>query len=141
MTPLEHLRLAMADMDAYYKKQGIFQDRFGFGKKPALIVIDMAYGWTDASLRRRLGPARPGDCGDPAAVPAARARGIPILYTTSPYCDKPAAQVGRGLLAELSQVGPAGLRDRRARSPLPGERVHLQGLCQRLRRHAARRAF
>jgi len=48
MTPMEHLRAAMTAVDAYYKKQGIFQGKFGFGKKPALIVIDMAYGWTDA---------------------------------------------------------------------------------------------
>ena len=29
MTPLEGLRLAMADVDAYYKKRGIFQAKFG----------------------------------------------------------------------------------------------------------------
>ena len=49
MTPMEGLRLAMASVDAYYKERGIFQGRFGFGASPALVVIDMAYGWTDAA--------------------------------------------------------------------------------------------
>ena len=47
MTPLEALAPAMAAVDAYYKERGIFQGRFGFGRSPALVVIDMAYGWTD----------------------------------------------------------------------------------------------
>ena len=47
MDPLEGLRAAMAAVDAYYKERGIFQGRFGFGASPALVVIDMAYGWTD----------------------------------------------------------------------------------------------
>jgi len=29
------------------KERGIFQDKFGFGASPALVLIDMAYGWTD----------------------------------------------------------------------------------------------
>ena len=49
MDPMEGLRTAMASVDAYYKKRGIFQARFGFGKRPALVIIDMAYGWTDPS--------------------------------------------------------------------------------------------
>src|SRR2546427_287204 len=47
MKTMDALRSAMAEVDAYYKERGIFQDRFGFGASPALIVIDMAYGWTD----------------------------------------------------------------------------------------------
>lgn len=30
-------------MQAYYAKRGIFQGRFGFGERPAVIVIDFAY--------------------------------------------------------------------------------------------------
>jgi maleamate amidohydrolase len=47
MNAREGLRAAMAAVDAFYKQRGIFQDRFGFGQRPALVVIDMAYGWTD----------------------------------------------------------------------------------------------
>src|SRR5215831_9537841 len=43
------MRAAMAEVEAYYRERGIFQGRFGFGTSPALIVIDMAYGWTDPS--------------------------------------------------------------------------------------------
>ena len=60
MNPMEGLRAAMAAADAYYKERGIFQARFGFGTRPALIVIDMAYGWTDAAYAggsARLDPA------------------------------------------------------------------------------------
>jgi maleamate amidohydrolase len=87
MSPLEGLRAAMTAVDAYYKQRGIFQGRFGFGGRPALVVIDMAYGWTDAAYAG--GSARLD--GAVAAIarllPAARARAIPIAYTTSPWVE------------------------------------------------------
>src|SRR5262245_63844379 len=49
LEPLQAVRLAMNAVDGWYKERGIFQGKFGFGKSPALVVIDMAYGWTDAS--------------------------------------------------------------------------------------------
>jgi nicotinamidase-related amidase len=89
MEPLEGLRSAMAAVDAYYKERGIFQGRFGFGQAAALVVIDMAYGWTDAAYAG--GSARLD--GAVAAIrqllPAARSKGIPVIYTTSPYSDQP----------------------------------------------------
>jgi nicotinamidase-related amidase len=89
MTTRDALRAAMAEVDAYYKERGIFQGKFGFGVSPALIVIDMAYGWTDpayAGGSARLDPAI-----DAIArlLPAARAKKIPIIFTTSPYRDEP----------------------------------------------------
>src|SRR5262245_48575600 len=84
MTPLEHLRAAMSDVDAYYKKQGIFQDKFGFGVSPALIVIDMAYGWTDPAYAGGSARLDPPTAAIQKLLPAARARKIPIIYTTSP---------------------------------------------------------
>jgi len=44
---LMHTRAAIESVRAYYQAQGIFMKRFGFGKRPALLIIDMAYGWTD----------------------------------------------------------------------------------------------
>jgi nicotinamidase-related amidase len=86
---MDGLRAAMAEVDAYYKQRGIFQGRFGFGVSPALVVIDMAYGWTDpqyaggsARLDTAVEATRP-------LLTAARAKKIPIVYTTSPYQDKP----------------------------------------------------
>jgi len=89
MTTRDALRAAMTEVDAYYKERGIFQGKFGFGVSPALIVIDMAYGWTDpayAGGSARLDPAI-----DTIArlLPAARAKKIPIIFTTSPYREEP----------------------------------------------------
>ncbi len=89
MDPMEGLRAAMAAVDAYYKERGIFQGRFGFGRRPALIVIDMANGWTDpayAGGSARLDPALEAI---QQLLSAARARSVPIIYTTSPPQQKP----------------------------------------------------
>ena len=45
----DHLQSAIDVMNAYYQERGIFQDRFGFGDKAGLVVVDFAYGWTDDS--------------------------------------------------------------------------------------------
>lgn len=84
MTPLEHLRIAMADVEAYYKKQGIFQSKFGFGKRPALIVIDMAYGWTDPAYAGGSARLDPAVAAIAQLLPVARAKKVPVIYTTSP---------------------------------------------------------
>jgi len=76
---------ALQTIDDYYEQRGIFQDRFGFGTKPAIVVVDFAYGWTDeayAGGTKRLD--------DPVAktaelIEAGRAKNVPIIYTTSPY--------------------------------------------------------
>jgi nicotinamidase-related amidase len=89
MNPMEGLRAAMAEVDAYYKERGIFQERFGFGKSPALVVIDMAYGWTDpayAGGSARLDAAVEAIC---QLLPAARAKGVPVFYTTSAFDEAP----------------------------------------------------
>jgi nicotinamidase-related amidase len=87
--PMEGLRAAMAAVDAYYKERGIFQGRFGFGQRPALIVIDMAYGWTDPAYA--AGSARLD--GAVAAIArllaASRARRVPVIYTTAPFRSRP----------------------------------------------------
>ena len=84
MDPMEGLRAAMAAVDAFYKERGIFQGRFGFGKSPALVVIDMAYGWTDPAYAG--GSARLDGAVDAIRqlLPAARSKGVPVFYTTSP---------------------------------------------------------
>ena len=84
MSPLEHLRAAMADVDAYYKKQGIFQGKFGFGQSAALIVIDMAYGWTDPAYAGGSARLDPAIAAIAQLLPVARAKGVPVIYTTSP---------------------------------------------------------
>jgi hypothetical protein len=52
MDPMVGLLTAMASVEAYYKSRGIFQGKFGFGKRPVFVIIDMAYGWTDPAYTR-----------------------------------------------------------------------------------------
>ena len=85
MTPMDGLRLAMAAADAYYKQQGIFQGKFGFGQNAALIVIDMAYGWTDPAYAGGSARLDPAIHAIQQLLPAARAKSVPVIYTTSPF--------------------------------------------------------
>jgi nicotinamidase-related amidase len=85
----EHARLLLRDairsVDEYYRERGIFQDRFGFGRKPAVVVVDFAYGWTDDAY---AGGSRRLDVPVEATrrlLDEARPKGIPIIYTTSPW--------------------------------------------------------
>jgi len=85
MKTMDALRSAMAEVDAYYKERGIFQDKFDFGASPALIVIDMAYGWSDpvyAGGSARLDSAI---AAIQQLLPLARSKDIPVIYTTSPF--------------------------------------------------------
>jgi len=81
---MEHLRAAMTAVDAYYKERGIFQGKFGFGKNAALIVIDMAYGWTDPAYAGGSARLDPAITAIQQMLVAARAKSLPIIYTTSP---------------------------------------------------------
>lgn len=126
MDVLAGLRAAMAEADAYYKARGIFQGRFGFGKSPALIVIDMAYGWTDPAYAG--GSARLDAAVEAIRqlLPAARGKGVPVFYTSSPFEENPQ-------LKSAADFSP-GFRkwDRRACEiddrvkPLPSEHVVLK---------------
>ena len=76
---------AMRETDDYYRERSIFQDQFGFGVKPAVVVVDFAYGWTDdayAGGSKRLD--------DPVEstrllLDVARPKNIPVIFTTSPW--------------------------------------------------------
>jgi nicotinamidase-related amidase len=79
------LRDAIRSVEADYRERGIFQDRFGFGRSPAVVVVDFAYGWTDPAYAggssRLDGPVE----ATRSLVDAARARALPIIFTTSPW--------------------------------------------------------
>ena len=123
MDALEGLRAAMAQVGAFYKERGIFQGRFGFGRCPALVVIDMAYGWTDpayaggsARLDAAVGPIG-------QLLTAARAKGVLVVYTTSPFQEQPPPKSAADYSPNFRKW------DRRAcdidarLAPLPGEYV------------------
>jgi nicotinamidase-related amidase len=81
----EALAEALQSIDAYYKQRGIFQDKFGFGKSPAIVVVDFAYGWTDEAYAGgsvRLDAAVEHT---KALLDAGRKAKVPVVYTTSPF--------------------------------------------------------
>src|SRR5262245_32250666 len=85
MKTMDALRSAMAEVDAYYKERGIFQAKFGFGATPALVVIDMAYGWTDPAYAGGSSRLDPAIDAIRQLLPVARSRGVPVFYTTSAW--------------------------------------------------------
>src|SRR6516162_4945789 len=89
MNNLDALQTAFAGVDAYYKERGIFQGRFGFGQRPALIVIDMAYGWTDPAYAGGSSRLDAAIAAIRELLPVARSKGVPIIYTTSPESQAP----------------------------------------------------
>ncbi|MEK9945413.1 MAG: isochorismatase family protein [Alphaproteobacteria bacterium] len=78
------LEVIFAADSEIYQQRG-FQRRIGFGKRPALIHIDLANGWTR--------PGNPFSCdGMDVIIPAvqrlneaARKKRVPIVYTTTAY--------------------------------------------------------
>ena len=85
MKTMDALNSAMAEVDAYYKERGIFQDKFGFGASLALIVIDMAYGWTDPGYAGGSARLDGAIAAIQQLLPLARSKGIPVIFTTSPF--------------------------------------------------------
>ncbi|MCP4173067.1 MAG: isochorismatase family protein [Fuerstiella sp.] len=76
---------AIQSVSEYYRQRGIFQDRFEFGQRPAIVVVDFAYGWTDdtyAGGSRRLDAPLDATA---RLLDVARAARVPIIYTTSPW--------------------------------------------------------
>ena len=89
MNAMEQLRSAMHAVEEFYKERGIFQARFGFGQAPALVVIDMAYGWTDPAYAGGSARLDSAVAAIQKLLGVARERDMPIAYTTSPYTDEP----------------------------------------------------
>src|SRR5689334_23808650 len=127
MSALERLREAMAEVDAYYKERGIFQGRFGFGAAPALVVIDMAYGWTDPAYAGGSARLDAAVAAIRQLLPAARGRGVPVFYTTSPFQEQPPPKTAADFSPGFRRWDPRACAiDERVR-PEPGDRVILKG--------------
>jgi maleamate amidohydrolase len=87
----------VSDAGEVYGERG-FGGRQGAGRRPALVVIDLNYGFTD--------PESPLHCDTDAAVAAtarlleaARAGGAPVAFTTLEY-DEAGRRVARAFLAK-----------------------------------------
>ncbi len=110
-----------------YRERG-FMRRIGYGKKPALINIDLANAWTR--------PDNPFTCdgmdtiipGVKALLDASRAKGIPVVYTTTAYRDPGGPNSDTGLwhlkipVEVLKEGSEACAIDDRI-APLPNEQV------------------
>ena len=71
-----------------YEERG-FRRRIGFGKKPALISVDLANAWTRPGYRFSCNDM------DEQIIPgvqrlneAARAKRVPIIYTSTAFCSR-----------------------------------------------------
>ena len=79
-----------------YQTRG-FQRRIGFGRRPALLIIDLANAWTQ--------PGYPFTCDNMEQIiptnqkllESARAKNIPIIYTTTAYQDPKGMNTDTGL--------------------------------------------
>jgi maleamate amidohydrolase len=112
---------------AIYRGRG-FQRRIGFGSRPALIHIDLANAWT------RPGHAFSCD-GMDVIIPtvqrlneAGRAKGIPIVYTTTAYTVPRGPNSDTGLWhlkipVEELEVGTEDVEIDARIAPLPDEQV------------------
>jgi N-carbamoylsarcosine amidase len=110
-----------------YRNRG-FMRRVGFGERPALVNIDLANAWT-----------RPGNAftcdGMDVIIPgvqrllaAGRAKGIPIVFTTTAYAvtDGPSADTGlwhHKIPVEVLELGTDAVAIDERIAPEPGEHV------------------
>jgi len=110
-----------------YRSRG-FMRRIGFGERPALIHIDLANAWTrpgNAFSCDRMETIIPGV---QRLNGAARARGIPIVYTTTAYAvtEGPGSDMGlwhRKIPVEVLQLGSEAVAIDERIAPEPGEHV------------------
>ncbi len=110
-----------------YRQRG-FQRRVGFGERPALVHIDLANAWTR--------PGNPFTCdGMDVIIPAvqrlneaARAKGCPIVYTTTAYTVTSGPNSDTGLWhlkipVEVLREGTAAVQIDDRIAPMPSEQV------------------
>jgi nicotinamidase-related amidase len=116
----------MAAVDQYYKERGIFQGRFGFGSRPALVVIDMAFGWTDDAYAGGSARLDSAVAAIRELLPAARSKGVPVIYTTSPYSDKPQLKSAADFSPNFRRWDPRACEIDDRLKPIPGEYIILK---------------
>jgi maleamate amidohydrolase len=119
-------RIFSADASIYQQRG--FQRRVGFGERPALTNIDLANAWTR--------PGNPFSCdGMDVIIPgvqrllaASRAKGLPVVYTTTAYAvtEGPNSDMGiwkHKIPLEALQLGTEAVAIDERIAPEPGEQV------------------
>jgi nicotinamidase-related amidase len=97
------LRAHLVHLREQYRRRG-WGGRMGYGRRPALIVIDLALAWTDPrvpGVGSRLDTVVEGTC---RVLAAARAAGIFIVFTT--YAHDPAAPPAPHDAKNALRLGP-----------------------------------
>jgi nicotinamidase-related amidase len=110
-----------------YRRRG-FMRRVGFGERPALVNIDLANAWTR--------PGNPFSCDDMDVIipgvqrllAAARAKAIPVVFTTTAYAvtEGPSTDMGiwhRKIPLEVLRLGTDAVAIDERIAPEPGEQV------------------
>lgn len=123
----EALHTIFAADTGIYQRRG-FQRRVGFGRRPALIHIDLANAWTR--------PGHPFSCdGMDVIIPAvqrlndaARAKQVPIVYTTTAYAVTTGPNTDMGIWhhkipVELLKLGSPEVAIDERIAPVDGEQV------------------
>lgn len=121
------LEQIFAKDSALYQARG-FQRRIGFGRHPALINIDLANAWTR--------PGYPFTCegmeviipGVQALLAAFRAKGLPVVYTTTAYdvTEGPNSDMGlwhHKIPVEVLKSGSTAVEIDERVAPIDGEHV------------------
>jgi nicotinamidase-related amidase len=80
------------DDEEFFKARG-FGLKIGFGERPALIVIDMLKGFTDASMPLGANLDREIEAQKPL-LEVAHERGIPVIFSTVIYTDSDLKDAG-----------------------------------------------
>jgi nicotinamidase-related amidase len=119
-------RIFAADSELYLGRG--FMRRVGYGRRPALVNIDLANAWTQ--------PGNAFTCdGMDAIIPgvqrllaAARARSLPVVFTTTAYAvtEGPASDMGLWHLkipTEVLELGTDAVAIDERVAPEPGEQV------------------
>jgi nicotinamidase-related amidase len=110
-----------------YQSRG-FQRRIGYGKRPALINIDLANAWTRPDHAFSCDGMEIIIPGVQQLLAAFRARGLPVVYTTTAYDVTEGPNTDMGLWhhkipAELLKTGSTAVAIDDRIAPLPGEHV------------------
>jgi len=90
---LETIFAADSDM---YQTRG-FQRRIGYGERPALVIIDLAHAWTRPDHAFTCDGMETIIPTNQALLKAARAKRIPVVYTTTAYQDPKGPRSDTGL--------------------------------------------
>src|SRR3954468_21792712 len=119
-------RIFAADSELY-RGRG-FMRRVGFGERPALINIDLANAWTRPGNAFTCGGMETIIPGVQRLLAAARAKALPIIYTTTAYAvtDGEATDMGlwhRKIPVEVLQLGTDAVAIDERIAPEPGEHV------------------